>query len=92
MSFQAQNPGDPTALAVDTSDADTGVAGGSIEMAPTGTSDWTPFRRPLTARISSPASTTQASAVPLVPGDVVRQRRQLRQHRQATVAATARGR
>ena len=41
LSFQSQNPGDPTALVVDTSDAESGVAGGSIEMAPAGTSDWT---------------------------------------------------
>ena len=41
LSFQAQNPADPTALVVDTSDAESGVAGGSIEMAPAGTSDWT---------------------------------------------------
>ena len=41
LSFQPQNPGDPTALVVDTSDTESGVAGGSIEMAPAGTSDWT---------------------------------------------------
>ena len=41
LSFQPQNPGDPTALVVDTSDSESGVAGGSIEMAPAGTSDWT---------------------------------------------------
>ena len=43
LSFQPQNPGDPTALVVDTSDNESGVAGGSIEMAPAGTSDWTPL-------------------------------------------------
>ena len=43
LSFQPQNPGDPTALVVDTSDTESGVAGGSIEMAPAGTSDWTPL-------------------------------------------------
>ena len=41
LSFQAQNPDDPTTLVVDTSDNESGVAGGSIEMAPAGTSDWT---------------------------------------------------
>ena len=41
LSFQSQNPDDPTALVVDTSDSESGVAGGSIEMAPAGTSDWT---------------------------------------------------
>jgi hypothetical protein len=41
LSFQAQNPSDPTALVVNTSDSESGVAGGSIEMAPAGTNDWT---------------------------------------------------
>jgi len=41
VSFQPQNPGDPTALVVDTSDSDSGVAGGSIAMAPAGTNSWT---------------------------------------------------
>ena len=41
LSFQRQDPGDPTALVVDTGDSESGVAGGSIEMAPAGTSDWT---------------------------------------------------
>jgi hypothetical protein len=40
VSFQPQNPGDPTAVVVDTSDSESGVAGGSIEMAPVGTGDW----------------------------------------------------
>ena len=43
LSFQSQNPGDPTALVVSTSDSESGVAGGSIEMAPAGTTDWTPL-------------------------------------------------
>ena len=43
LSFQPQNPGDPTSLVVDTSDGESGVAGGSVEMAPAGTSDWTPL-------------------------------------------------
>ncbi len=41
LSFEPQNPADPTALLVDTSDGESGVAGGSIEMAPAGTSAWT---------------------------------------------------
>ena len=40
LSFEARNPGDPTGLIVDTSDRESGVAGGSIEIAPAGTSDW----------------------------------------------------
>ena len=35
------NPNDPTGVVVDTSDSESGVAGGSIEMAPAGTSSWT---------------------------------------------------
>jgi hypothetical protein len=41
LSFQPQNPSDPTALTIDTSDPESGVAGGSVEMAPAGTNDWT---------------------------------------------------
>jgi hypothetical protein len=41
VSFEPQVPGDETALAVDTADAESGVAGGSIEMAPEGADDWT---------------------------------------------------
>ena len=41
IAFEPQNPHDPTDLVIDTSDTESGVAGGSIEMAPTGTSDWT---------------------------------------------------
>ena len=43
LTFQPQNPSDPTALTVDASDSESGVAGGSIEMAPAGTSSWTPL-------------------------------------------------
>jgi hypothetical protein len=41
VGFEPQNPADPTQLAVDTSDSESGVAGGSIEMAPVGTQNWT---------------------------------------------------
>ena len=41
VAFTPQNPGDPTALVVDTSDSESGVAGGSIEMAPAGTNNCT---------------------------------------------------
>ncbi len=41
LSFEPQNPADPTALIVDASDGESGVAGGSIQMAPAGTSAWT---------------------------------------------------
>ena len=41
IAFEPPNPSDPTALVVDTSDSESGVADGSIEMAPAGTNDWT---------------------------------------------------
>jgi hypothetical protein len=39
--FEPVNPSDPTAVVVDASDSESGVAGGSIEMARTGTNNWT---------------------------------------------------
>ena len=93
LSFQAQNPADPTALVVDTSDAESGVAGGSIEMAPAGTSDWTALPTSFDgSHLLAQLRRRRPQRSLLVPGDVVRQRRQLRQHHQATVAAAARGR
>ena len=41
LSLQPVNPNDPTALVADASDSESGVAAGSIEMAPAGTSSWT---------------------------------------------------
>ena len=41
LSFKPQNPSDPTALVVNAADSESGVAAGSIEMAPIGTADWT---------------------------------------------------
>jgi hypothetical protein len=41
IKFETQNPHDPTGLVIDTSDGESGVAGGTIEMAPAGTNDWT---------------------------------------------------
>jgi hypothetical protein len=40
LGFEPPNPTDPTGLVVDTSDSESGVAGGSIEMAPAGTNAW----------------------------------------------------
>ena len=40
-SLEPTNPNDPTGVVADTSDSESGVAGGSIEMAPAGTSSWT---------------------------------------------------
>jgi hypothetical protein len=41
VSFQPPNPSDPTSLVVDTGDSESGVATGSIEIAPAGTGGWT---------------------------------------------------
>ena len=41
VSLEPVNPNDPTGVVADTSDSESGVAGGSIEMAPAGTSSWT---------------------------------------------------
>ncbi|MGA2929793.1 MAG: hypothetical protein ABSG43_28165, partial [Solirubrobacteraceae bacterium] len=37
----SEHPNDPTSVVADTSDSESGVAGGSIAMAPDGSSDWT---------------------------------------------------
>jgi hypothetical protein len=41
IAIEPSNPGDPTALVAATSDSESGVADGSIEMAPAGTENWT---------------------------------------------------
>jgi hypothetical protein len=41
LSLEPVNPSDPTGLVADTTDSESGVAGGSIEMAPAGTGSWT---------------------------------------------------
>jgi hypothetical protein len=41
ISLEPQNPSDPTGVVVDTSDRDSGVANGSIQIAPAGTTAWT---------------------------------------------------
>ncbi len=40
VSFEPRRPGDPTGLALDTTDSESGVAGGSIQMAPAGSGNW----------------------------------------------------
>jgi hypothetical protein len=42
VSFEAQDPTDPTRLLVDTSDSESGVAGGELEMRPASGGSWTP--------------------------------------------------
>ena len=44
VTFEPQQPGDPTGLIVDATDSESGVAGGSVEMAPAGTGSWTNVR------------------------------------------------
>ena len=41
ISFEPENPTDPTGVVVDTSDTESGVADGSIEMASAGSGSWT---------------------------------------------------
>jgi hypothetical protein len=41
VSLEPVNPNDPTGVVDDTSDSESGVAGGSIEMAPAGAGSWT---------------------------------------------------
>ena len=41
LSLEPVNPNDPTALVADTTDSESGVSGGSVEMAPAGTGAWT---------------------------------------------------
>ncbi len=41
LGLEPVNPNDPTGVVADTSDGESGVAGGSIEMAPAGTNSWT---------------------------------------------------
>ena len=41
VSLEPVSPNDPTGVVADTSDDESGVAGGSIEMAPEGTGSWT---------------------------------------------------
>jgi hypothetical protein len=41
LSFEPQNPRDPTGVVVDTSDSESGVADGSIQIAPAGSGTWT---------------------------------------------------
>ncbi|MBV8401836.1 MAG: hypothetical protein JOZ17_24410, partial [Acetobacteraceae bacterium] len=40
LSLQPVNPNDPTAVVADASDSESGVAGGSVEMAPAGSGSW----------------------------------------------------
>jgi hypothetical protein len=50
LSFRPQNPSDPTQLVVDATDGESGVAGGSVQMARAGTSSWTSLPTSFTGR------------------------------------------
>ena len=50
LSLEPVNPNDPTAVVADTTDSESGVAGGSIEMAPAGTGSWTSLPTAFTGR------------------------------------------
>ena len=39
--FEPQNPNDPTAMVIDATDNESGVASNSVQMAPAGTNNWT---------------------------------------------------
>jgi hypothetical protein len=41
VAFEPQNPADPTQLVVDTADSESGVGGGAVALAPSGTGSWT---------------------------------------------------
>ena len=41
IAFEPQNPQDPTGLVVEATDSESGVASGSLEMAPAGSNNWT---------------------------------------------------
>ena len=79
LSLEPVNPNDPTGLVADTSDAESGVAGGSIEMAPAGTSSWTALPTTFNGTQLAGAFRRRRAARSLrLPGAIVRQRRQLR--------------
>jgi hypothetical protein len=40
VSFEPQQPGDPTGVVVNATDSESGVAGGSVQIAPAGTGNW----------------------------------------------------
>ena len=49
LAFAPQNPSDPTQVVANTSDSESGVAAGSIQIAPAGTSSWTTLPTSLAA-------------------------------------------
>lgn len=49
LGIEPQNPSDPAQLTVDTSDSESPVAGGSVQIAPAGTANWTQVPAALTS-------------------------------------------
>ena len=90
LSLEPVNPNDPTGLVADTSDSESGVAGGSIEIAPAGSSIWTALPTAFSGT-QLLAHFDDADARPVrVQGAIVRQRRQLRINHPDADAASAR--
>ena len=82
VSLEPVNPNDPTGVVVDTSDSESGVAGGSIEMAPAGTGSWTALPTTFTGSQLRSSFQRRRGARPVhVQRSIVRQRRQLRLNR-----------
>ena len=88
ISLEPQNPNDPTGLVVDTSDTQSGVGGGSIEMAPAGSGSWTSLpttlhRKPIAGALRRRWRERRVH----VQRSILRQRRQLRLNRSDRDAA-----
>ena len=79
VSLEPVNPNDPTGLVADTSDGESGVAGGSIEMAPAGTGSWTSSAHDVHgSQLLAHFNDAGLRWPVLLQGHLLRQRRQLR--------------
>ena len=79
MSLEPVNPNDPTGVVVDTSDSESGVAGGSIEMAPAGTGSWTALPTTFTgSQLLAHFDDVGLRGAYTLQRSILRQRRQLR--------------
>ena len=90
LAFEPLDPSDPTQLVVDTSDGLSGVAGGSIAMAPAGTQNWTSLPTTLDGHHLLASIDDAGLSGPLrVPGELLRWRGQLRDDQSDADAAGA---
>ena len=79
LSLEPVNPNDPTGVVADTSDGESGVAGGSIEMAPAGTRQLDGAADDVHRHPAGSAFRRRRAARRIrLQGPIVRQRRQLR--------------